>query len=114
MHDFPAHVLEFGVAVVRFRRDALVGVGDAGCFPVACGDAGTPFVVCAQHRRGVGPEYAQPVDQPRLGADRVAVAELSEAGVEPFSDFPGGGWGAVRGPLGPGRVLAVGGEVEAL
>ena len=44
----------------------------------------------------------------------MTVAELGEAGVEPFGDFPGGGRGAGGGPLGPRGVLAVAGEVEAL
>ena len=44
----------------------------------------------------------------------MTVAELGEARIEPFSDFPGGGRGAGGGPFGPRGVLAVAGKVEAL
>ena len=44
----------------------------------------------------------------------MTVAELGEARIEPFSDFPGGGRGAGGGPLGPRGGWPVAGEVEAL
>ena len=75
-----AEVVEFGVAAVRFGRDGLAGVGNAGGFPVG---RGAPGVVLAQQRRGVRGQDAEPPGQPRLGTGGQLFAERASPVVQP-------------------------------
>ena len=72
-----AEVVEFGVAAVRFGRDGLAGVGNAGGFPVG---RGAPGVVLA---RGVRGQDAEPPGQPRLGTGGQLFAERASPVVQP-------------------------------
>ena len=79
----PAEPPGAGVAAVRFGRDGLAGVGNAGGFPVGRGGRGAPGVVLAQQRRGVRGQDAEPPGQPRLGTGGQLFAERASPVVQP-------------------------------